>query len=880
MVNGRRFVSSNVPSVFGQSGGLQVDFNVIPIAMVDRIETIPVRGAPIYGSDAIAGTVNVILKDDFEGFNLSGQYGLTTDKGDGEQWQIQGVWGGNFADGRGNVVTSIEFNRQDGVRGGTRDFFSKGEAFFDEQPDFADVDGDGDLDDVNTILRDQQVQIISLGGIISPGPTVIPSFGIGSFGGEFLQFEDGTGNIIPFTPGAAINGSAFFAAGGDGVDLFDLVDQIQSPLDRIVGSSIASYKLTDNITAFSEMLFANTNAVELSNQAGFQTFAFGGDSGALEFSSDHPFLNSQARGELARVGADTFYVNRFNFDFLDEGRQRLESSLWRVVAGLRGDFKAGERTFQWEASSVFGESDIETSGVSIIDQNFVNALDAISVTEGDLQSLIDAGVADDRAGAIAELEALSGTKSAGVGDIICRNVLEFARGDIDPPISGNGLVDTDLPGIEGCAPVNLFGAGQVSPEALAFITGNSVTNSDIKQRVFNVNLSGDVFELPAGWAGFSAGYENRQETGVFNPGFLAASNLNRSSPANRTAGTFTTNEVFLEGYIPVISADMNIPFLRSFSLEGAARVVDNSLAGTDTTYTFGGQLGFTEDLQIRGNFTQAIRAPSLTELFTPDTLSFSFASDPCDSRFLDEGPDPATRQANCAAAGLPTDFTSDIVNASRQGINAGNADLRNEVAESYTIGAIFTPRWVPGFSLTVDYVNVQIEDRITSLTLTQIMQSCFDSTDFPNVGTCDQFERDATGQVVDFRSGFNNAASSEFQAVVFDANYSFDISQALGTLSDSWGGGDKGELGFRVNGIRRIQNDFSVVGEEPNEVIGSFSDPKWSATFDTTYTYGPFRAFWRIVYQDKTLLDPQGITSSKMKLENLSQQQGLGLSIT
>ncbi|WP_281299697.1 MULTISPECIES: TonB-dependent receptor [unclassified Iodidimonas] len=858
LVNGRRFVSSNVPSVFGAAGGLQVDFNVIPIAMVERIETIPVRGAPIYGSDAIAGTVNVILKDDYEGFSLSGQYGLTTDKGDGETWQVQGVWGGNFADGRGNVVTSIEFNRQDGIAGGTRKFFSDNEAFFGEQANFADADGDGQLDDVNTIFRDQMVQIVTLGGIVSPGPTVVPTLGLGAFGGEFLQFENGTGNIVPFTPGTRPPGSVFFAAGGDGVDLFDLTDQIQSPLDRIVGSSIASYKLTDNITAYSEMLFANTNSVELGNQAGFQTFAFSGDSGALRFNSDHPFLNAQARGELNRVGADEFYVSRFNFDFLDGGRNYLESSLWRVVAGFKGDFNLGERKFNWDASSVFGESDIDTRSTSIIDQNFVNSLDAIQVTESDLQSLIDAGAATDRAGAIAALEALSGTPSAGVGDIICRNVLEFARGDIDPPISGNGLVDTDLPGIEGCAPSNLFGAGQMSPEAVAFVTGNNVTSSDIKQRIFNVNLSGDLIELPGGWAGFNFGYENRQESADFNPGFLAASNLNRASPSNRTQGTFTTNEIFLEGFIPIISPDMNIPFLQNFSFEGAARVVDNSIAGTDTTYTFGGQLGFTEDLTVRGNFTQAIRAPSLTELLTPDTLSFSFANDPCDSRFVNEGPSPDIRRRNCEAVGLSQDFTSDIVNASRQGINAGNPNLQNEVAESWTLGAIITPRWVPGFSLTLDYVNISIDDRIASLTLTQILQSCFDSADFPNVGTCDQFERAPDGQIIDFRSGFNNAATSEFQAVVFDANYRFDVAEALGMISESWGSGDKGNLRFRVNGIRRYQNDFSVVGEEPVEVIGGFNNPKWSATFDTTYNYGPFQAFWRVAYQDATLLDPQG----------------------
>src|SRR5690606_16072684 len=116
LVNGRRFVSSNTVSGSGgaTSPGSQVDLNVIPAGLVDRIETVAIGGAPVYGADAIAGTVNVILKDDFEGAQATLQYGLT-DRGDAESFTARALMGGNFADGRGNAVVALEHNEQKGI---------------------------------------------------------------------------------------------------------------------------------------------------------------------------------------------------------------------------------------------------------------------------------------------------------------------------------------------------------------------------------------------------------------------------------------------------------------------------------------------------------------------------------------------------------------------------------------------------------------------------------------------------------------------------------------------------------------------------------------------------------------------------------------------
>ncbi|MBS3824158.1 MAG: TonB-dependent receptor plug domain-containing protein, partial [Wenzhouxiangellaceae bacterium] len=269
LVNGRRFVSANVPSVFGESGGLQVDFNVIPVAMVERIETIGIGGAPIYGSDAIAGTINVITRDRFEGAEFTFRHGFTS-KGDAEFENVMMVAGANTADGKGNVTFSAEWFRQGGVAGTARPRFSEGDKdvfFATTEPNRAEM------------FRDNRINLFTFGGVPSPSGLFIGSFGLGRFpDGNFYQF-DSNSNLVDYTPGEPGPGSAFFALGGDGPDFFDNVEQLQSPLDRGVFTGQFNYDLTNNVRFSSDFLFADSNATELTNQGGFQTFAFGGTSG-------------------------------------------------------------------------------------------------------------------------------------------------------------------------------------------------------------------------------------------------------------------------------------------------------------------------------------------------------------------------------------------------------------------------------------------------------------------------------------------------------------------------------------------------------------------------------------------------------------------------
>ncbi len=183
------------------------------------------------------------------------------------------------------------------------------------------------------------------------------------------------------------------------------------------------------------------------------------------------------------------------------------------------------------------------------------------------------------------------------------------------------------------------------------------------QRDFTANIGGDVFKLPGGEVKLAIGYENRRETAKFAPDDFYLQALGQAQ-VTAVSGEYHTNEVYAETLIPIFGPSQNIPFLHRLEFEGAARRVDNSVAGAATTWTEGIKWAPIQDVMFRANRTKSIRAPAITELFLPSATVFSFANDPCDKNFYQQGTAPATRKANCIAAGIdPTTFVSNVVNA-------------------------------------------------------------------------------------------------------------------------------------------------------------------------------------------------------------------------
>lgn len=870
VVNGRRFVSADV-----SGGGLAVDFNIIPLALVERIETIGVGGAPIYGSDAIAGTINVILKDDFEGLEATALYGQT-ERGDADRRQFQIVGGANTEDGRGNVTFSAEYFNQDGLR-----LLDRPEIFTDDPflaeiepgtPGLTDIDVDGDGTPDNVFRRfnltagqgqGQNVQLFTNGGVVSPSRLFLPSLGLGG-----LQFLD-NGDLVPFEAGTPIPGgiaSAFFAQGGTEFDFFDEVGQLQSPLERINFGSTIKYDINNHVTFKSDVQIANTKSDELVNQGGFQTFAFDGTpnndiGGALQIPVSNPFLSQQNRDALAAEGFgpdDVFFLSRFNNDLLDGGARTSESFVWRIAAGLEGEFELAGREFQWDAHGVAGQATNETAGQPLLnDLRFLNAIEAVSLTQADVDSI-----------------AALGNNPIGVaGDIVCqvnRDLALVAQNDriasndaytsIRGVIVGSGVTNQTIEDITQCQPLNLFGSGNNTPEALDFVSQRGIFTNDIEQRVWSANISGQLFELPAGWASFAAGYETRRESALFATGGAVEVGLGRGAAVPDTGGSYSTDEISGEVYIPIVSADMNIPLVNDLQAEGSIREISNSIAGDATVWTVGGSYKPVEMLTLRGNRTRSVRAPSLTELFQPIVTAFDFADDPCDARFISDDIDgqEGTRAANCATAGITQPFTSNIANATAQGRTGGNPDLLNETADGWTLGAVFQPDFIPGLTFTADYINIEIEDLIGARSVEQNLEACFDNVNFDlNSAACTAFTRDADGQVVDFLAGQANADDAEFQFLNFRADYEFEVADLFNLLGGD-GASDLGDFSIDANAFHAIERNIIVDSVPQDNTIGGFADPRWSGTVDFTYTNDGLRLFWRTLWQDRNLFSPSG----------------------
>ncbi len=878
LVNGRRLVTSQS----AVAGGSQVDLNTIPSALIERIETVPLTGAATYGADAIAGTVNIILKDDYEGFEVGGQYG-DNENGNAQSHQFSILGGGNFDNDRGNITFGMEFTKDEGLLECDQDFLCNNNPNFDNsQSEYLDLNGDGSPDDLNgdgvidgedlqpvRFVRDEiRLALFTENGAVTPGGGFLPGFGLGAFpNGSFYGFTPG-GDLSECQPGTP-NTRTIMTSGSDvcGTDFFDSVAQIRSPVSRFNTYASLKYDLTDDITFKQDFIYANTKASELVNQGGFQTGFFGGTSAALTLDMNNPFLSDQARNTMRDAGltGDTFAVHRFNNDLVGLGANANETQVWRISSVLEGAFDAFDREFYWDISVVHGRSDIQVETTGIVDGRFLNAIDARSVDDALLEQIRLQDPDDpsddlpDLDAALVALQDSNGgfTANFGRGDTICGAYADLAAGTLtgfNDRARGSGLVDEDLPFLDGCVPLNIFG-NNASPEALEFITGGTqLAASENSQTVFSANMGSYLGELPAGYVDFVVGVERRIEKGDYNPAVGLRVPMTRSSISRPVKGGFETEEYYFEVVAPVISEDMDIPFVQSFELSGAYRYQEfTTLAprGYDdkTTDADVYQASFKwqviDDLALRGTYATAFRNPSINELFSPASQTFIAGSDPCDSRSVGLGPNPSVRKANCESIGIDTStFVSNIQDGTISGgIASGNPDLEPETNKSHSFGIVYTPNFVEGLQFAIDYYNLEIEDSIADVDFEIQAATCFDSNDFPNETACSSFVRDANNQVISATNQPANVALSTFESVTIRAFYEFELN-------------DMGNISIDAFTQHNITNEFQATpASEVTEDVGDFADPEWLGTVDVSWSKEEWLVSHRVRWQNAVKID-------------------------
>lgn len=824
LVNGRRYVSSNTPALDRGAAGAQVDLNTIPVGLVDRVEVVSIGGAPVYGSDAIAGTVNIILKRNYSGFEASAQYG-TTEDGGGDSKTFRTLMGGNFADGRGNIAVGIEFNESEGLL-----YADRYPSYFDRVPNGADTGpGDGIPEFVPGTLRYAVLTegglpyantLVPILGLDLPGLTFPPVYTRPNYiydaAGTPMQFGP-NGDLIPFNVGTVLSTALggllpVLAADGDGMNPAEHFSLL-SPTQRTLLNAIGHYDLTDNVRAIFEASYSHSRGKELSELYSFVAPQLLGGP-RLTFSVNNPFLTPQARDLLvANLGPNaTFDINRNLNDLTDRTGGRTTVDLYRLVGGFEGDFAAFGEQLNWDVSFNYGRSRGVSELVYINPDRLLQATDVVA-------------------------------DAAGVP--ICNDASN------------------------GCVPLNLFGVNNFSQGALDFVSDPATGITVNTQKVATANVGGNLPFGVAAPVAFNLGYEHREETGSFRPdaafkaGDILLAPPGQFGAAFPISGGFDTNEVYTELVAPMIDDESNLPVIKSASLEGAVRYVDHSLTGGATTWSAGGRIAprmpaWGDGLLFRGVYTEAIRSPAITELFTNTPVTTSGFTDPCDASSISSGSNPAARAANCQAAlaavgvadpaAFDTSGTTGFI--SPAGSQVGNPDLDNERAESWSVGVVFQPTAWPGFRMAVDWTDIKLFGGIQAIDITRQMATCYDSTSFPN--GCDGFTRYSAAdiaalppsfpsrQVGDLANGFEqtyrNISTVAFQGLIVSAESAFDA------------GPGSASVGTTVFYTHKYEETV-FAGDEPIDQAGVRGLPNYAVQFNAGYRWRALDIDWQTLWK-------------------------------
>ena len=753
LVNGRRHVSADIIN-----NGSAVDVNTIPTDLVERIDIVTGGVSSVYGSDAIAGVVNFVLKDSYDGLQLHAQNGIST-YGDAGNQYVSVLAGKNFADGRGNIAINAEFAHQQDYYASGRPNLRQNNAFIVTDTDAASAPSDSVFD--RTFYNDLRGATISLGGQVGvryragTAPCGADSVGNSYTCGYLFQPGGALSAQTGTRVGLAPNGNF---VGGNGTTSREGNLLVLSPdLKRYVVNVIGHFEVSPAFVPFIEAKYVRTEAFGSQSGPFFsqgQTLADGIDAGFDDRSYsnagsvtnregirlDNPYLDTAARGTisqqliaainsgvnpntgaafktatntnaqaaanqaaaLAQVAAGTYRFSlRRNWVDLGTRDERMVRDTYRAVVGVRGDFNDD---WHYEVSANYGqhkENSVITGNVNT--QRYLLAVDT--------------------------------TRNA-AGQVVCRS-------QVDPAYAGEDIGGDPsrlAADIAACVPLNPFGQGSVSDAARAYLINPTTAEGKATQFVASGYVAGDLsqlFELPGGPVGFSVGAEYRRETLTYDldPLTQAGYNFYNAIPSFR-APAFEVKEAYGEVSIPLIK---DVFLIKELTLSGAGRVADYK-GSVGTVFAWNGNAVWRpiSDLQLRGGYAKSVRSPYLGETYAPAGQNFTPApADPCSARNIGTG--SANRAANCAAAGIPTSY--DYVYSSSLEINSGgNRNLSEETSKSITLGAVFQPSFVRGLSVSVDYYDIKVENVITSPDVQQALNACYDAPSLDNQ-FCALFQR-------------------------------------------------------------------------------------------------------------------------------------------
>ncbi len=832
LLNGRRAGPAGVRGAVSA-----FDLNVIPLDAIQSIDVLKTGASSIYGSDAIAGVVNLITKKDLRGLEVSGFVSIP-EEGGGEQYSVSATYGGAIGD-RGHYMIGANWYRHKELERGDRDFLG-----CEEERVFSEATGErADPIDPRTgqpycgaflsnVIGLTNVGLIlgnNLRGPLLPDGTPPDGSTMSRRAITAIQFDPSLGSILgPNNTGLFFNtnpliGSQFRApVGFFPVGAHEATSlAVQNNYDpRVNGDSVipdtkrftifaeAGYELSDRVDLYVEGLYNRRKTkTDASRQLFF--FQFPGQANTVYtdyyggyylpyFFCDGSTCDPNAVGDPLNTGfSGGALIQPIIWAPFDSG---TDVKYYRGVAGLRANMD------------------------NILPNGFIDFHVQHSRSDGDYHRTI-----------------------------IFRDAIEFGVAEFRTELCEGTL--TAIRGVP-CMDINYTDprvlAGNYTEAEKAFLFGVDKGNTLYKQTSGELTVGGDVFQLPAGPVKVALGVHLRRDSINDTPGeHTLADNIWGSTTSGVTAGFQRTKEAFGEIEIPILE---NAPIAKSLTFSGAARLTntyaerDDGESDSDKgnwTYKLAGNWQVTDWLRFRATYGTSFRSPALFEQFLADESGFlSQSVDPC-IRWEDS--DNAEIQANCASQGIPGDYSG--AGSSLETFSGGGVGvLEPETSKAKTFSVILTPQswlWEGGkFSFTVDYVDIKVDNQVTQLGATNILLGCYTSDSFPDDPLCSLFERSPEGSPNEFniltvRDAFVNINSQHNKALDFTTRYRQDLG-SWGTLSIL------GQLTYQ------LKDEFELFQGVITEDNGEVGDPKWIGDLNITWNKAPFTITYGLQVISKT----------------------------
>ena len=795
LMNGRRLPVS--------TSGL-ADISKIPAAAVERIEVLKDGASSIYGSDAISGVINIITRSNFEGATAGAYFGQYSE-GDGAITRGEAIMG--FTGERGSLTAAAEWREEDAVRSADRPYSAFPRSSLHPTDNWTSVSqwGGFTVPYAQRALFPGAVFNLPTAANANPGTTLtLRRGGDPRNRADYIAQNLTVGGCLPNTlaspgPQACTPGSVTDKSNTN------LQTDLRTPVKSKSLYVDGIWDLTDNIRFRTNLLYSNRLSSRTVAGYPMQAAAF-----ATPMSADSYFNPYNTAGATPQA-VTNWFRRTWEVPRVSDG----DSTDYMFMGAFEGSFDALDRTFDWDVSYLYNDSR------------------QVQTTYGNLN--------------------LANTRAA-VGPSF---------------LNANGVVQCGTPAapiaLTACVPFNPYlpfgvvGQGGLTDNSALqnFLFQEEHATGKTNTEVLAANISGTIFELPAGAFGFAAGLEQRKESGKFVPDALAVTGGSTNLASGPTEGSYDVREAYLELQIPILA---DLPFARELSFNVATRFSDFDTFGETTNNKFALKWKPFDSLLIRATAADGFRAPTIADLYGGASQTFSFFTDPCDLVFGSAATNTTTR-ANCASgvggvAAVPNAATYRQLG---QGFNpittiptqtpiaftsGANPALTPELSKSQNIGFVWSPTFAQGLNLAVDWWKIRIADTIVTDTPTNMLNDCYilgiESRCAAPANGVPGFTRDPVTGIPTVSFAQLNAGFRKIEGYDFDVSYRWN--------TDDWG-----SFNASVN-TTYTSKDYFVTSNTPQYatsgvgIFPGFQTFRVRANGNLSWDFGAVGISWMVRY--------------------------------